>query len=238
VPAGAPLHAPAARRSAPRPAVGEDVWMPTSPPTRSIRFSDDERGGWSSDRPRPGAGPRRPADLSVRCRVLSPTDRIRYSPGSLLVVVSPSKHARDRFVERVLEEPGVLLSLDKVRGLLAGRVAPEDVEARAVELLDAATRKRLEAGDTVVIAADGLAAEERERHLRMATELGRPRHLILLEVPRDQVEEDDRAALNELRRGLDAGELGGEGFQTAMRLGGGSVAELKRIVFRSKPRDE
>ena len=31
--------------------------MPTPPSTRSIKISDDERGGWSSDRPRrDGAG--------------------------------------------------------------------------------------------------------------------------------------------------------------------------------------
>jgi hypothetical protein len=52
------------------------------------------------------------------------------------------------------------------------------------------------------------------------------------------VQEEDRPALNELRRRLDAGELGQEGFQTALRLGGGSVRELKRLVFRPAPRDD
>jgi hypothetical protein len=72
----------------------------------------------------------------------------------------------------------------------------------------------------------------------MAAAAERPRHLILLEIPRDQVPEEDRAAINELRRALDAGELGSEGFQTVLRLGGASVSELKRIVFRSPPRDD
>jgi hypothetical protein len=44
--------------------------------------------------------------------------------------------------------------------------------------------------------------------------------------------------LNELRRRLDAGELGAEGFQTALRLGGASVGDLKRIVFASERRDD
>ena len=44
--------------------------------------------------------------------------------------------------------------------------------------------------------------------------------------------------LNELRRAVDAGEVGSEGFQTAMRLGGGTIAELKRIVFRPAPKDD
>src|SRR3954469_22135050 len=95
--------------------------MPTSPNARSVRISDDERGGWSSDRPRRDGAPR-PVDVSTRCRVLKPSDQLRYSPGSLLAIVSPSKQERDAFAQRVLESQGPLLSLDKVRGLLEGRV--------------------------------------------------------------------------------------------------------------------
>ena len=74
--------------------------------------------------------------------------------------------------------------------------------------------------------------------VRIAAELGRPRHLILLETSRERVREQDASALNELRRALDAGELGAEGFQTALRLGGGSASEVKRILFRPPPREE
>lgn len=212
--------------------------MPTPPSTRSIRISDDERGGWSSDRPRRDGRPPRPADISVRCRVLRPSDRVRYSPGSILLVVSAAPAERDAFVQRVLEDRSALLSLAKVRGLLAGRVAEDEVEARAVELLDAAVLKRFEANETVVIATDGLTPEERERFVRMAARLKRPRHLLLLETSRDRVPEDERPALNELRRALDAGDLGAEGIQTAMRVGGGAIAELKKIVFQPAPKDE
>jgi predicted kinase len=163
---------------------------------------------------------------------------LRYSPGSLVVIVSASAAERDRFAQRVLEDKSTLFSLDKVRALLAGRVAEEEVEARASQLLDAAVAKRLEAGESVVLAAEGVGPEGREVFVRMAAAAERPRHLILLEIPRDQVPEEDRAAINELRRALDAGELGSEGFQTVLRLGGASVSELKRIVFRSPPRDD
>ncbi|MCX6385164.1 MAG: hypothetical protein NTV40_00765 [Solirubrobacterales bacterium] len=210
----------------------------TRPPTRSIKISDDERGGWSSDRPRRDGAPPRPANMAARCHVLAPTDRMRYSPGSLLVIVSASKEARDAFALRVLEDQAPLLSLDKVRALLAGRVERAEVEERAAQLLDAAVAKRLDAGQTVVIAADGLGPEEREHFVRMAFTLKRPRHLILLDTGRDQVADDDRAALNELRRALDTGEVGDEGFQTAMRLGGASVGDLHKIVFRSVQRDD
>jgi predicted kinase len=170
--------------------------------------------------------------------VLSPADRLRYSPGSLLVVVSASGAERDNFLERLIEDRASLLSLDKVRGLLAGRVAAEELEERAAELLQAAVSKRLESRETVVLGADGLQAEERERFVRMASSLKRPRHLILLETARDQVREEDHAVLNELRRALDAGELGGEGFQTVLRLSAASASEVKRILFRPPPRDD
>jgi hypothetical protein len=66
----------------------------------------------------------------------------------------------------------------------------------------------------------------------------RPRHLILIETARDRVTDDERPGLDELRRSLDAGELGQEGFQTVLRLGGNSLTELKRIVFQRPPRDD
>jgi predicted kinase len=213
--------------------------MPTPPSVRSVKIGSEERGGWTTERPRrEGDGPPRPVDVSARCRVLAPSDRLRYSPGSLLLIASADASQSARFAERVVEERGVVLSLAKVRALLLGRVAPEEIEARARELLDGAVRKRLDESHTIVVVLEGLDAEERERYVRLAHSLRRPRHLILLEAPREQVPEEQRATLNQLRRALDAGELGLEGFQTALRLGGGSIAELKRIVFQPPPRED
>src|SRR3954452_24712500 len=212
--------------------------MSTTPNTRSIKIDADERGGWSSDRPRPGGGPPRKPDISTRCKVLTPSDQLRYSPGSLLIVASASQAARDAFIDRLIETKGAVLSLDKVKGLLAGRVAEDQIEESAAQLLDKAVLKRLEAGEAVGIPTQGLDPDERERFVRMAAANRRPRHIILIETARDQVDEGDRGALNELRRRLDAGELGQEGFQTALRLGGGSVGELKRLVFRPAPKDD
>jgi len=212
--------------------------MASRPPARSVKISADERTGWSSDRPRRDGAPARPANISAHCRVLAPADRLRYSPGSLLVVACAAAGERERFLDRLIEDRACLLSLGKVRALLAGRVAEEELQARAEELLQAAVSKRLQNKETVVLAAEGLQAAEREPFVRMAAALKRPRHLILLETARDQVREEDNAALNELRRALDGGELGAEGFQTALRLGGGSAAEVKRILFRPPPREE
>ncbi len=212
--------------------------MAARPPGRSVKISSDERTGWSSDRPRRDGAPPRPADLTVHCRVLAPADRLRYSPGSLLVVASASAAERDSFLDRLIDDRASLLSLGKVRALLAGRVSEEELPARAEELLAAAVSKRLENRETVVLAIDSLEPDTREPFVRIAAALKRPRHMILLETARDQVQEEDLAALNELRRALDAGELGNEGFQTALRLGGGTAGEVKRILFRPPPREE
>ena len=212
--------------------------MADQPSTRSVKIGEDERTGWSSERPRRDGGPARPPNIAVRSRVLTPSDHLRYSPGSMLVIVCPTAAERDRFAERMIPNRGSLLSLGKVRALLAGRVSEEDIASKASEVLDAAILKRLQANETVVIAAEGTSADERERYARMAAAAKRPRHLILLEVARADVPEEERAALNELRRRLDAGELGAEGFQTAVRIGGQSVSELKRIVFEYPPRDD
>ena len=66
----------------------------------------------------------------------------------------------------MLEDKSALFSLDKVRALLAGRVAEDDVEARARQLLDAAVAKRLQEGESVVLAAEGVTAEGREMFVR------------------------------------------------------------------------
>ena len=215
--------------------------MGMSSSSRSVKISENERGGWTSERPRKPGEPERPprlADVSVRGRVLTPSDRVRYSPGSLLLVACPDPGVRDAFCARVFEEQGALLSLGKVRGLLQGKVPAEEMDAKAQALLDAAATKRLTSGQTVVIALEGLGADERERYVRMAAPHRRPRHLVLVEAGKDSVAEEDRATLAELRTALDAGGMGAEGFATSMRLGGRTVEDLKRIVFAPPPADD
>jgi len=202
-----------------------------------VKIGDQERTGWSSDRPRRDGRERTP-DLTVSCRVLAPADRLRYSPGSLLIVLCASHEERERFLARLIEDRASLLSPAKVRALLRGRVPEGELEERANELLQATVAKRLSERETVVLAPDGLEPAERAPYLRLAAAERRPRHVILLEVPREQVAEEELPALNELRRALDAGELGSEGIQTALRLGGGSAEEVKRILFRPPPRED
>ncbi len=208
------------------------------PAARSVKISADERTGWSSERPRASGAPPRPADVSVRCRVLAPSHRLRYSPGSLLVIVGAEASEPARFAERVVEERGATLAPTRVRALLAGRVAENVIEERASELLAGAVLNRLKSQQSVVLPLEGFDASERERYVRLAHDLRRPRHLILLDASRDKVLDNERPTLDELRRSLDAGELGREGFQTTLRLGGRALTELKRIVFQPPPRDD
>ncbi|HYH58048.1 MAG TPA: hypothetical protein VD790_02345 [Thermoleophilaceae bacterium] len=204
---------------------------------RSVKIGADERTGWSSERPRRD-GRERPPDISTRCKVLRPTEVVRYSPGSMLLIVSASEADREALADRVVEQKGAVLSTAKVRALLAGRVEAEEMEARSAELLAAAVSKRIAAKESTVVVTKGIDPAERERFARLAAAGRRPCHLILVETARDQVEEDDHGPLNELRRRLGSGELGAEGFDTALRLGGDSISELKRVVFRPAPRDD
>jgi hypothetical protein len=214
------------------------VYVSERPATRSVKISADERTGWSSERPRATGAPPRPVDVSVRCRVLAPSHRLRYSPGSLLLIVGAKASHPARFAERVVQERGATLTPARVRALLAGRVPESEIEARTSELLAGAVRKRLQSGQTVVVPLEDFDALERERYVRLAHGLRRARHLILLDASREKVLDVERPALDELRRSLDAGELGLEGFQTALRLGGHALDELKRIVFQPPPRDD
>jgi hypothetical protein len=208
---------------------------------RSVKISDNERGGWSSDRPRragEGERPPRKLDVSVRGRVLSPTDRMRYNPGSLLVIACADPALRAKFTKRVIEEQSAIFSLEKVRGLIRGKVPEADLDSKAQALLDAAVAKRFASGQTVVIPLETLAPEERERYVRLAAAHRRARHLVLVEAGKGAVADADKEQLDQLRVALDQGDLGQEGFMTSLRLGGRVIDELKKIVFAPPPSDD
>jgi hypothetical protein len=205
---------------------------------RSVKIGDDERLGWSSERPRREGGPQRPADISTRNRVLRPSEELLYSPGSLVVVASSAPDEADAFVNRLVQNRGALFSMNKVRSLLAGRVGEAELESRAQELLTGAIAKRLESGETVVVVMESLDPEEREPFVRLAAGAGRPRHVILFEPAGVDLDDEGKAALSDLRRRLTAGELGQEGFQTSLRLAGSSIGEDKRLDFQRPSRED
>ena len=206
---------------------------------RSVRIDADERLGWSSDRRRDGTPPPpRGPNVAVRCRVLAPSDRQRYSPGSLVLIVGGTPEVQERFSERRIEDKGAVLSLGRVRTLLEGRVAAEEMESAAAKVLDAAVAKRLGADQAVVVLVEGMDPAARAGHIVAAAKARRPRHLVFLDVAKDDVPEEDRDAVNDLRRAVEAGALGDEGFMTVLRLGGSAIGELNKIVFRPPPADD
>ena len=155
----------------------------------------------------------------------------------MLLVTGAQAAQLDPFLDRRIEEKGIVFSLPRIRTLLAGRVPEDQIDARARELMDTAVTKRMGAGQTVVVALETLGPEERNHFILMAHGNRRPRHLMLVEAPRDSVDEDERAPIDELRKALDANELGAEGFHTALRISGAAIPELKRIVFRPLSED-
>src|SRR3954462_8981611 len=94
----------------------------SKPQPRSVKIGEDERLGWSSERPRREGGPTRPVDISTRNRVLKPSEEILYSPGSLLVFSATTRAQAEGFVNRFVQSKGAVMSMTKVRGLLQGRV--------------------------------------------------------------------------------------------------------------------
>jgi hypothetical protein len=212
--------------------------MEQSSKPRSVKIGDDERLGWSSERPRREGGPQRPADISTRNRVLKPSEELMYSPGSLVVVASSAPADAGAFVNRLVQSKGALFSMGKVRTLLAGRVSEAELETRTRELLANAVAKRIEAGETVVLVTETLDAEEREPFVRAAAAAGRPRHIVLFEPAGVDLDEEGKAALSDLRRRLTAGELGQEGFQTSLRLAGSTIGDVKRLDFQRPSRDD
>jgi hypothetical protein len=163
---------------------------------------------------------------------------LRYSPGSLLLVTGSRESGIDAFLARVIEEKGIVFTPAKVRALLTGRVPEDELDGKADELLRAAVAKRMQSGETAVVALADLDPATRREFVELAHAHRRPRHLFLLEAPPDRVDDDERPALDELRRSLTAGELGNEGFHTAIRVSGAAIGELKKIVFRPLPADD
>lgn len=217
--------------------------MSETPQTRSVKIGADERTGWSSERPRrDGETGGRPVDVSVRCRILRFEHRMRYSPGSLLIIAGTAASDPAGWAQKVVEDASAVISPAKVRALLAGRVAAEELEDRANQLLQTAVSKRLSEGQSVVVPFDRFdeaSGEARREFARVAHGLRRPRHLILLDSGKDEPSsDDDRKGLDELRRLLDTGALGDESFQTALRLSRVNRSELKKIVFRPAPKND
>ena len=115
---------------------------------------------------------------------------MRYSPGSLVVIVSASPRDRDRFVDRVFEEKGAVLGLEKLKKMVAGKVDESPRRhGQAAPRRDDHQAHREGRGRRP---ADRVARPRRARaYVRLAHKFRRPRHLILIETAKDNVAEED-----------------------------------------------
>ena len=175
--------------------------------------------------------PPRKLDVSVRGRVLAPSDRMRYNPGSLVLIACADRSCASASSARVIDEQSSILSAEKVRTLLRGKVPDADLEAKAAQLLDAAITKRLAAGESVTVPLETMEAAERERFVRLAAAHRRPRHLVLVEVAKDAVAGGGREPLGELRpRSTRATRPGGLHDLAAPRRPSGRRAQEDRLL--------
>ena len=128
-----------------------------------------------------------------------------------MLIVGAAASEPERFAQRVVEEGRRSSRLRK-----STRCLPDGsrraTRGRSREVFEATILKRLKTAQRVVVAIPRFDASEPERLVRLAHGQRRPRNLILIETSRDQVLEEKRPGLDELRRALDAGELGLDGF--------------------------
>lgn len=201
---------------------------------RSVKIGEDERGGWSSERPRKEGEKERPRSVAVRGKVIEASPVLDYRPGSLVVVVSPTGMTSE-FITRVVEDEGAVLDLAKIKRLLKGRVADAKLDATAEALFEKTLKMRLSQRKSVVVGVDDLDGSARERLVRLAAGTRAGRHLILLDASRDNISDSSVIEeLNTLRGQLLDNKLGDEGFTTSLRLGGSSAAKVKKVIFGSE----
>jgi hypothetical protein len=204
--------------------------MNESTAPRRVKIGTEERGGWSSERPlREGEVPRGP--LRVAARVLEPAASLTYSPRSLIVVCAADQEVRASLLKRLFPAQ-LLLSTARVAQLLTGRVEAEQLEATAAHLFADTLRKRLVAGRPTVVEAQTLDTAERQELIALAESAKRPVHLIVLDIGRQALADDEAfyklQALVQLAR---SGEVGLEGFRTTLVLGRTDIDTLRLVEF-------
>jgi len=214
---------------------------------RSVKISEHERSGYSSDRTRRGEpgredSPRESETIRrARGRRLNPSNRLGYAPSSVIVLSGAAGAGKTTFAERLFDKGSVaVLSLDKIRRMIAAPAGSEEAQAQALSLIGQVAAQRLRAGQSVVIDGRALTPEERRGLVLIAQRARRPAHLIFLEASREQLiesgvaEEDaerDLPLALELRRAIEQDRLGEEGFATVLTLTRRAADQVKQIGF-------
>lgn len=231
----------------------------TETDARRVKIDSSERMAYSSDAPRPRKegskkshqGPRFSVNRK-RCRVLQPDDKLVYPHSCLVIVTGPSGAGKSSWAQRLFPQ-GSVLSLEKMRELISGDAHDEEVTPKAQELLQTVIRKRLEARRTVVITMAALTPEERIEWVALAQEAKRSAHLVVLDATKENcvnaqteasqptpedVIENEVANLAVTRKSLVKGELGQEGFSSAILLTQPVASKVKKITLGRLKTDE
>jgi hypothetical protein len=205
--------------------------MASSDGVRSVKIGADERTGWSSERPeRKSSGPGRPPRPAGRALNVAASDTLSFPAGSLVVFTGADVVTIHRLVARMLPRPA-LVSYDPLARAVAEKVPAEQVEEVTLRLVSKRVAERQAEGQATVIATSDLSAELR-RKLAALAERRAGSHLVVLDSGRKAVDDDER--FEELRAvvtGARSGEIGSEGFSTAMVLGRVDLDKVTGIEF-------
>lgn len=198
---------------------------------RSVKIGADERTGWSSERPeRKSSGPGRPPRPEGRALNVAASDTLSFPNGSLVVFTGADPITVHRLVARMLPRPA-LISYDALARQVAEKVPAEQVGEVTLRLITKRVEERKAEGQATVIETGDLSSELRTALARLADRRAGS-HLVVLDSGRRAVGDDERfEALRAVVSGARSGEIGSEGFSTAMVLGRVDLDKVTAIEF-------
>ena len=198
---------------------------------RSVKIGADERTGWSSERPqREKSGPGRPPRPAGKALNVAASDTLSFPAGSLVVFTGADVVTVHRLVARMLPRPA-LISYDVLARAVAEKVPAEQVTEVTLRLVGKRGAERQAEGQATVIETGELDSELRAALAKLADRRAGS-HLVVLDSGRKAVGDDERfEALREVVTGARSGEIGSEGFSTAMVLGRVDLDKVTGIEF-------
>jgi hypothetical protein len=210
--------------------------MASSDGVRSVKIGADERTGWSSDRPqRAGSGPGRPPRPAGRALAVAASDTLSFPSGSLVVFTGADAVTVHRLVARLLPRPA-LISYDTLARAVAEKVPLEQVGEVTLRLVGKRVAERQAEGQATVIETGELSAELRSALAALADRRAGS-HLVVLDAGRKAVGDDERfEQLRVVVAGARSGEIGAEGFSTAVVLGRIDLDKVTGIEFVQRRR--
>jgi hypothetical protein len=205
---------------------------------RSVKIGADERTGWSSERPqreKKSTGKGRPPKPAGRALNVAASDTLSFPAGSLVVFTGADAITVHRLVARMLPRPA-LVSYDALARAVAEKVPEEQVGEVTLRLVGKRIAERRDEGQATVVETADLSTELRTALAAFADRKAGS-HLVVLDAGRKTVGDDERfEALRAVVSGARSGEIGAEGFSTAMVLGRVDLDKVTGIEFVQRRR--